>query len=135
MLAPATTSTSGKAVVLVALGIQIITIGVFIGTSALFHRRLTVSPTMQAATAPWRRYIYSLYAASALLLTRSIFRIAAFQGVHDGELMFKEFYLSFFDALLMLGVMVSFNVAHPGQLDDRYETVDDAVPLAKVQVS
>jgi hypothetical protein len=132
MMSKASSQNSGKLIVLVGLAIQIIMFGIFMGTSAVFHRRLSASPTVQSSTAPWRKYMYGLYAASALILIRSIFRILEFQGGHNGELMMKEFYIYLFDAALMFGVMVFFNIVHPGKLINTYKSVDDTMPLSQV---
>ena len=63
-------------------------------------------------------------------MIRSIFRIAEFQGGHDGELMEKEVYIYIFDAVLMFGVMAFFNAVHPGNLIGGQKGYDDAVLLS-----
>jgi len=63
--------------------------------------------------------MYTLYAAGILILIRSLFRVIEFTQGNDGTIMTHEFYLYIFDGLLMLGVLVLFNVIHPGQLIGR----------------
>lgn len=107
---------TGKIIVVFGLALQIVMFGVFIITSAIFHRRLSATPTNSSMAAPWRKYMYSLYFASALILVRSVFRVAEFLGGSDGTLMTHEAYLYIFDSVLMFGAMVVFNVVHPGNL-------------------
>lgn len=49
-------------------------------------------------------------------MIRSVFRVIEYlQGV-DGYLFRHEFYLYIFDAALMLGVVILFNLVHPSQI-------------------
>ncbi|KAG9231458.1 RTA-like protein [Amylocarpus encephaloides] len=120
----------GKNIVLIGLVLQILFFGLFIVTSLLFHVRLQKNPTAQSVDAPWKKYMFSLYFASILILIRSLFRVAEFQGGHDGPLMKKEVYLYIFDSVLMLGVSVVFNVVHPGNLIGSRKVMQDSMPLA-----
>jgi len=60
--------------------------------------------------------MFALYAASILIFVRSIFRVIEFSGGNDGFLMRREVFLYIFEGLFMLGVMVSFNIIHPGEI-------------------
>ena len=70
---------------------------------------------------PWKRHLYILYATSALILIRSIFRIIEYIQGNSGYLLSHEVYLYVFDAVLMFMVMVLFNWIHPSQVTDLYQ--------------
>ena len=98
---------------------QIFFFGIFLITSLLFHYRIYRSPTPTSITVSWQKYIFTLYAASALILVRSVFRVIEFSGGNDGILLRNEVFLYIFDAVLMLGVMAAFNLVHPGRIIGR----------------
>ncbi|EHK97250.1 RTM1-like protein, putative [Glarea lozoyensis ATCC 20868] len=131
MMSKASSQNTGKVIVLIGLAIQVIMFGIFIGTSAVFHKRLSTSPTTESSNAPWKKYMYGLYVTSALIFIRSVFRILEFQGGHNGVLMTTEFFIYIFDAAPMLGVMLVFNLVHPGELISSYKNVD-GTPLSHV---
>ena len=70
---------------------------------------------------PWKRHLYVLYAASALILVRSIFRVIEYIQGNAGYLLSHEVYLYIFDAALMFFVMILFNWVHPSQVTDLYQ--------------
>lgn len=113
------TMNSGKNIVVLGLFLQILFFGVFVVTSGLFHLRIARSPTAESASVPWRRYMYALYGASGLILIRSVFRVIEFAGGNNGTLASYEIFLYLFDGVLMLGVLVGFNVVHPGDIIGR----------------
>lgn len=119
LMAKASSQHLGKVLVTIGLLLQIAFFGLFVVTSAIFHIRIRRSPTSVSTTVPWEKYIYALYGASLLILIRSVFRIFEFNGGHDGVLMKSEVYLYIFDATLMCGVMVVFNLVHPGKIIGR----------------
>lgn len=110
------TMTFGKHLVVLGLLLQIIFFGIFIITSGLFHFRISRAPTPASTYNNWKPYMFSLYIASVLILIRSVFRVIEFSGGNDGVLLRNEVFLYIFDALLMLGVMLAFNVVHPGMI-------------------
>jgi hypothetical protein len=144
-MAKTNTQKTGKNVVVFGLFLQIVFFGFFLVTGGLFHYRLNRSPTPSSAVTDWQKYMYSLYAAGFLILIRSIFRMAEFTGSVNGPIMMHEYYLYIFDAVLMLGVMIMFNVLHPGavlgrsadqsqgaarmDLDGEYTRGSDELPL------
>lgn len=65
---------------------------------------------------PWRKHLVTLYAASVLVMIRSIFRVVEYLQGFSGYLLSHEYYLYIFDALLMFCVMVMFNVVHPSEV-------------------
>lgn len=70
---------------------------------------------------PWKRHLYILYATSALILVRSIFRVIEYIQGNAGYLLSNEVFLYIFDATLMFLVMVLFNWVHPSQVTDLYK--------------
>ncbi|KAK2629911.1 hypothetical protein QTJ16_000731 [Diplocarpon rosae] len=133
MLAKAATQDTGKIVVIVGLLVQIGFFGFFVVTSFKFHRRMGASPTSASMRGNWQKYMYALYGASALILARSVFRIAEFAGGHESTLMSNEVYMYVFDGVLMVGVMVIFNVIHPGGIIGRSGHIKGAMPLNGMQ--
>ncbi|KAF4630604.1 hypothetical protein G7Y89_g7529 [Cudoniella acicularis] len=115
----ASTLNLGKDIVLVGLIGQIGFFGLFMVTSAIFHKRIVANPTQASMMSPWQKNIFALYAASGLILIRSIFRVAEFASGRDSALQKTEVYLYVFDAVLMLFVMIIFNVVHPGAIIGR----------------
>ena len=113
------TMTSGKHLVVLGLLLQIGFFGIFIVTGAIFHFRIARSPTAASAYNNWKPYMWTLYIASTLILIRSVFRVIEFSGGNDGVLLRNEVFLYVFDATLMLGVVLAFNVVHPGRIIGR----------------
>jgi hypothetical protein len=105
----------GKGIIVGGLFLQIIFFSLFISVTAAFHRRILSQPTQRSQTlpVPWRRYLLVLYAVSALIMVRSIFRVIEFIQGPTGTLMTNEVYLYVFDTVLMFLVSVVFNVYHP----------------------
>ena len=113
------TMTFGKHLIIVGLLLQIIFFGIFVVTGGIFHFRIARSPTPASTYNNWKPYMYTLYTASTLILIRSVFRVIEFSGGNDGVLLRDEVFLYLFDAVLMTGVMVVFNVVHPGMIIGR----------------
>ena len=82
---------------------------------------------------PWKRHLYILYATSALILIRSIFRIIEYIQGNSGYLLSHEVYLYVFDAVLMFIVMVLFNWIHPSQVTDLYRKRQAAPATIELQ--
>lgn len=119
MMAKASSMKLGKNLILIGLTLQILFFGFFLICGGIFQYRLVRSPTPSSSRNSWTKYMYTLYAAGILILIRSLFRVIEFTQGNDGTIMTHEFYLYIFDGLLMLGVLVLFNVIHPGQLIGR----------------
>lgn len=119
MLAKESTLARGKSIILVGLFIQIIFFGFFLVCGGIFHYRIVRSPTPSSVQNNWLKYMYTLYGAGFLILIRSLFRVLEFVQGPKGTIQTHEAYLYVFDGVLMLGVMVMFNVAHPGELIGR----------------
>lgn len=109
----------GSNVVVGGLCSQILFFGFFVTVAVVFDWRIRKAPTVRSSPStgiPWRRHLNALYAASALILVRSIFRVVEYVQGNDGYLMKHEVYSYIFDSVLMLVVMVLFNVVHPSQV-------------------
>jgi hypothetical protein len=84
----------------------------------VFHRRIRNNPTPKSmsVTVPWTTLLYVLYASSALIMIRSIYRVAEYVEGQGGELQSKEFWLYIFDSLPMVVVALLFNWMHPSKV-------------------
>ncbi|EFQ98821.1 RTA1 [Nannizzia gypsea CBS 118893] len=106
----------GEKIVVVGLIIQILFFGFFIIVSVILHLRMNTHPTTASLSLhfSWNKYLYGIYAVSALVMVRSIFRVAEFAQGTNGTLLRHEYYLYIFDAALMFILMVILNIIHPG---------------------
>jgi RTA1 like protein len=100
----------GERIIIGALFLQILMFALFVLTSIIFHRRMLKRPTQQShhPELRWQTTLYILYAVSALILLRNIFRVAEYIGGHDGVLLSVEWPVYIFDALLMVATMAVF---------------------------
>ncbi|KAK0228173.1 putative RTM1-like protein [Armillaria fumosa] len=103
---------TGQYVIVIGLLVQILWFGGFIFVAGVFHYRMRVVPTVTEKT-NWRRLMHVLYAASVLILVRSIFRVIEFAQGNDGYFMRSEVWIYVFDSVLMAGVITLFNIFHP----------------------
>ncbi|KAH8805274.1 RTA1 like protein [Xylogone sp. PMI_703] len=109
---------TGEHIIVTGLSIQIIFFTFFIIVATLFHYRICTVHTA-ASSAPglqWQKRLFILYAASLLILIRSVFRVVEYVMGNDGFILRHEIFLYIFDALLMFVVLVLFNVVYPGQI-------------------
>jgi hypothetical protein len=60
--------------------------------------------------------MWVLFTASALIMIRSVFRVIEYVQGTNGYLLSHEIYLYIFDAALMCGAVVLFNIVHPSQI-------------------
>lgn len=121
MLAGAKDSESrdrGQTIIVVGLFIQLIFFGIFVVVALVFHRRIHNEPTSASLKirSPWKKLLVALYVSSALIMVRSVFRVAEYITGEDGVLMSNEAYIYVFDATLMLIVTAMFNVFHPSAI-------------------
>ncbi|KAK4244827.1 RTA1 like protein [Corynascus novoguineensis] len=119
----------GESIILGGLGIQIVFFGFFIVTTVNFHLRIAANPTprsLSASTGPWRQLVVALYASSALILVRSVFRMVEFGMGNDSVLMSSEAYLLGLDGALMLAVAALLLWCHPSRTIRGRETTHDA---------
>jgi hypothetical protein len=108
----------GENVIIVGLFVQIIFFGFFVIVSVIFHKRIVASPTTESATCSvnWKRYLFVLYFASAMIMIRCIYRVIEYIQGQTGILQSHEYYAYMFDALLMFQVMIVFMIFHPSQI-------------------
>lgn len=95
---------------------QLFFFGLFIAVAIHFDVVMHKAPTSRAQSEPWRKHLIALYLASVLIMVRSIFRVVEYLQGFNGYLLSHEAYLYIFDAVLMFGVMVIFNVVHPSEV-------------------
>jgi hypothetical protein len=141
---------TGEKIIIAGLFLQLIFFGFFVVVAGLFHFRLKranntsfynavssghghsrlrsatstapiCSPSLSIQHLPWERHMYTLYAASSLIMFRSVFRVVEYLQGNNGYLLRHEIFLYIFDALLMFAVMVLFNFNHPAQVTDLYQ--------------
>lgn len=108
----------GENVIIVGLFVQIIFFGFFVVVSVIFHKRIVANPTTESATCSvnWKRYLFVLYFASAMIMIRCIYRVIEYIQGQTGILQSHEYYSYMFDALLMFQVMIVFMIFHPSQI-------------------
>lgn len=127
----------GEKIIIVGLFVQIAIFGFFVVTSILFHRRILDQPTEVAigGTIPWRRHLWVLYATSALILVRSVFRVVEYLQGNGGYLISHEVFLYVFDTLLMVIVMVIFAIWYVDDLEPKVSTRKDREQLSSVDAA
>jgi uncharacterized membrane protein YhaH (DUF805 family) len=121
----------GKVRVIVGLTIQLISFSLFWVTAIVFAKRLRRTPTPECLkpSIPWQRLLHMLYAVSALILVRSIFRIVEYVMGNDGYPLMHEWTLYVFDSLPMAVVMVIFFIWYPDQISPSANS-ERSIPLA-----
>lgn len=89
------------------------------------HTDSTIAPlssnVLNIHELPWKRYIITLYVASALIMIRSVFRVIEYLQGNNGYLLRHEYFLYVFDGTLMFGVACLFNFVHPAKITDLYQ--------------
>lgn len=68
----------GENIILGGLVLQILIFGFFVAVAATWHRRLMARPTAKSADLPWMRFVWLLYAASALITIRNFCRVVEY---------------------------------------------------------
>ncbi|KAF4635767.1 hypothetical protein G7Y89_g2315 [Cudoniella acicularis] len=109
---------TGQNIVVGGLFIQIVFFGLFVLVALTFHTRMRKVPTARVYSEhlPWEQHLHALYASSALIMIRSIFRVVEFLLGNDGYVFGHEWFMWVFDALLMLFVLIIFCCIHPGEI-------------------
>jgi hypothetical protein len=90
--------------VIIGLVIQIVSFGLFMVTSAIFHKRLAGDLTLKALSTdlPWLRIMRLMYAISLMIMVRSIFRLVEYMQGMNGYCMRHEWTLYVFDSVPMV---------------------------------
>ncbi|KAF2662880.1 RTA1 like protein [Lophiostoma macrostomum CBS 122681] len=117
----AATAQRGSHIVLAGLILQIVIFAFFVAVAVVLHRRLRAKPTSRcdSPSLPWTKTLYMLYIVSALIMLRSIVRVAEFGEGFEGTIYLHEVYLFVLDGLPMLMVMVVWNVWYPWEFSER----------------
>lgn len=105
----------GQNIILGGLFLQIIIFSLFVLASVVFHVRLQKQPTQEAYSGDvkWQKILLVLYAVSAIILVRNIFRVVEYIGGNDGPLLRVEWPIYVFDALLMATTMAIWFAGYP----------------------
>ncbi|KAF9700059.1 hypothetical protein EKO04_001575 [Ascochyta lentis] len=106
---------TGEGMVIGGLMIQIIMFGLFAVTAIMFQKRIERSPTPESCSSalPWQKSMRMLYIVSALIMVRSIFRVAEYAMGNAGYLLKHEWTLYIFDSTLMFVVTVVYFLWYP----------------------
>jgi len=109
---------TGNNLVVAGLFIQLFLLGVFLCTAIIFQSRLRKQPTRESNTTKvaWKQTLYMIYAVSALIFARSVFRVVEYIQGLDGYSLGHEWTLYVFDSLPMFIVAVVFLIWFPGYL-------------------
>jgi hypothetical protein len=118
LMATGNNAAMGSNIVIAGLAIQVIMFVLFIVTSITFELRMRRSPTTGAfdERIDWMSRLRTLYAVSALILIRSIFRVVEYAAGNDGYPLTHEWMLYVFDSVLMITSMLIWGIWHPGTL-------------------
>jgi hypothetical protein len=109
--------TTGSHLIVAGLFVQLVFFGCFIAVAVHFDIVMHKAPTSRARSGvPWRKHLVALYAASGLIMIRSVFRVVEYLQGFSGYILSHEVFLYFFDALLMFCVMVLLNFVHPSEV-------------------
>ncbi|KAL4940670.1 hypothetical protein BDV06DRAFT_230189 [Aspergillus oleicola] len=116
----------GEDVTVSGLAVQLAFFSVFMVTCGIFHRRIRHSPTHEVTVLSarlreqkrrgWETVLVGLYAASVLILVRSIFQIVEYVQGNNGYLISHEVFMYVFDSALMFFTMVVMNACHPSMI-------------------
>jgi hypothetical protein len=111
----------GQYIVIAGLFIQLIGFGFFVVAALVFDMRMRVyvakgTSGLLHARVPWRQGLRMLYACSALIMVRSVFRVIEYLMGVDGYLLSHEWPMYIFDAVLMWSVQVIFLIWFPSEL-------------------
>lgn len=119
--------------VIIGLFVQIVMFATFCVLAIVFHTRMRRSPVSitEVKGLTWEEDLYFLYAVSALIMVRSIFRVVEYIQGHTGYLLSHEWTLYVFDSLLMFVVAVLFCWKFPGHLATNRLREPRGIPLFK----
>jgi len=109
---------TGEKIIIGGLIVQVLFFGCFLITSVVFHMRMRRVPTSRVMSQqpPWEKHLFVLYATSALILVRSVFRLIEYAQGNDGYLISHEVFLYIFDSVLMWICMAILAWVHPSEI-------------------
>ncbi|PGH27222.1 hypothetical protein AJ80_01179 [Polytolypa hystricis UAMH7299] len=106
----------GEGVIVGGLFVQLFFFGFFIIASVVFQWRGRDHLAQLPARVTWMKHLFTLYVVSGLIFVRSLFRVIEYLQGNAGYLLRHEIFLYLFDSVIMLAVMVSMNIIHPGDI-------------------
>lgn len=118
MMVSSSLASIGKSVVIAGLALQVLSFSLFIVTAYVFEIRMRRYLTSGGidSLAPWKKHLHVLYAISALILIRSIFRVIEYAMGNEGYPLSNEWTLYVFDSVPMFFSMVIFAIWYPSEL-------------------
>ncbi|RAH43572.1 RTA1 domain-containing protein [Aspergillus brunneoviolaceus CBS 621.78] len=123
----------GKVCVVVGLAIQLISFSIFWISAIVFERRIRRNPTPESLQPgiPWKKTLYMLYAVSALIMIRSIFRIIEYVLGNSGYPLQHEWTMYILDSVPMAIVMIIYLTWYPSGIKAKTD-IEASVPLGHV---
>ncbi|KAF1917550.1 RTA1 like protein-domain-containing protein [Ampelomyces quisqualis] len=108
----------GDGIVVAGLALQILLFCFFLGCCVKFHINFSkhLKASGESTDVPWKMILQMLYATSAIISARNIFRLVEYIMGKGSYLFAYEWPIYVFDGALMLIVMVVFYVWYPDQL-------------------
>jgi hypothetical protein len=116
----------GEHITVGGLCVQLVFFSFFIITCGVFHSRIRKFPTREVialagrlsekSSRKWETVLVGLYAASILILVRSVFRLIEYAQGNNGYLISHEVFMYIFDSALMFLTMVAMNICHPSMI-------------------
>lgn len=113
----------GEKVIEAGLFVQLIFFGFFLVIGSWWKRGVEKdnepAPGSNSSSEPgvaWRKHFWVLMGASSLVFLRCVFRVVEYMSGRGAEFLNQEWFVYVFDAVLMLGVVVLFNVVHPSEV-------------------
>lgn len=122
--------TISTVLVLIGLAIQLISFALFGACAIVFHKRIRRNPTTRSYQigSKWLHTLYMLYAVSALIIFRSVFRVVEYSFGNDGYPISHEWTLFVFDSVPMTLVTIIFFLRYPSNLAQKLDA-DSAIQL------
>ncbi|KAG8629588.1 hypothetical protein KVT40_003453 [Elsinoe batatas] len=132
------TANMGNNLIIAGLVIQIVLFSFFATTAVIFHLRIRKAPVKEQydTGVNWQRLMWMLYAASILILVRSIFRLIEYVQGQEGYLLKSEWTLYVFDATLMFLATMVFWRCYPAGIErpavaSSVNSQDHGVPMVE----
>ncbi|KAI8284454.1 rta1 domain-containing protein [Colletotrichum sp. SAR 10_98] len=121
----------GGKIIVGGLVFQIIIFGFYIATALSFHRRFGRLAVSDGVSVPWKQSLMMLYASSALIMVRNLYRVVEYAMGSDGYLLQHEWPVYVFDAGLMTLTMVVFFWRYPSHAKPGTQTDAGTVETAE----
>lgn len=109
----------GSDIVIAGLALLVTSFALFVLVALTFDYRIRRHPTVRSlqTSLNWNADLRTLYISSALIFTRSVFRLVEYSQGNKGWLITREWTLYVFDATLMWLVLIIFNIWHPSHVE------------------